>query len=120
MLVLAAPDQGPAFSVFLCQQYKLSSSCNTTYGATTYGSVLTQVFANADVSGYDGKVGACFYLRCFTGALTYSCPLCFLSDDMPGYLVELVPAPTDAPAEPHRLVRETKAKSATTAQDTKW
>ena len=57
MLALAAPDQGPAFSVFLCQQYKLSSSCNTTYGATTYGSVLTQVFANADVSGYDGKVG---------------------------------------------------------------
>jgi sphingomyelin phosphodiesterase len=55
-LSLAAPEQGPAFTVFLCQQFKLSTSCNTTYGATTYGSVLTQVFANADVSDYDGKM----------------------------------------------------------------
>ncbi|KAN0131836.1 Metallo-dependent phosphatase-like protein [Lactarius tabidus] len=56
LLSLAVPEQGPAFTVFLCQQFKLSTSCNTTYGATTYGSVLTQVFANADVSGYDGKM----------------------------------------------------------------
>ncbi|KAI0308376.1 Metallo-dependent phosphatase-like protein [Multifurca ochricompacta] len=55
-LSLAAPDQGPAFTVFLCQQFKLSSSCNTTFGATTLGPVLTQVFANADVSGYDGRM----------------------------------------------------------------
>lgn len=62
-LSLAAPDQGPAFTAFLCQQYKLSTTCNTTYGATTYGPVLTQVFANADVSGYDGKVSACSHGR---------------------------------------------------------
>ncbi|KAN0134393.1 Metallo-dependent phosphatase-like protein [Lactarius tabidus] len=55
-LSLAAPEQGPAFFVFLCQQLQLSSSCNTTYGATTYGSVLTQVLANADVAGYDGTM----------------------------------------------------------------
>ena len=55
-LSLAAPDQGPAFFVFLCQQFKLSSTCNTTFGATTFGPVLTQVLANADVTGYDGQV----------------------------------------------------------------
>ncbi|KAI9444617.1 Metallo-dependent phosphatase-like protein [Lactarius indigo] len=56
LLALSAPDQGPAFTVFLCQQYKLSTRCNTTFGATTLGPVLTQVFANADVSGYDGRM----------------------------------------------------------------
>ncbi|KAH9178518.1 Metallo-dependent phosphatase [Lactarius sanguifluus] len=56
LLALSAPDQGPAFTVFLCQQFKLSSSCNTTFGATTLGPVLTQVFANADVAGYDGRM----------------------------------------------------------------
>ncbi|KAF8274298.1 sphingomyelin phosphodiesterase [Lactarius quietus] len=55
-LSLAAPEQGPAFFVFLCQKFGLSNSCNTTYGATTYGSVLTQVFANADIAGYDGRM----------------------------------------------------------------
>ncbi|KAI0003863.1 Metallo-dependent phosphatase [Russula compacta] len=55
-LSLAAPEQGPAFAVFLCQQFKLSSTCNTTYTATTLGSVLTQVFAYADVGGYDGRL----------------------------------------------------------------
>ena len=62
LLALAAPEQGPAFFVFLCEQFKLSSTCNTTFGATTYGSVLTQVFANADIAGYDGRVGACFHV----------------------------------------------------------
>ncbi|KAI9511897.1 Metallo-dependent phosphatase [Russula earlei] len=50
------PEQGPAFFVFLCQQYSLSSACQTTYGATSYGPVLTQVLANADVQGYDGQM----------------------------------------------------------------
>jgi sphingomyelin phosphodiesterase len=55
-LSLAAPEQGPPFFVFLCQQFKLSSACNTTFSATTLGPVLTQVLANADVVGYDGQV----------------------------------------------------------------
>jgi hypothetical protein len=46
------------------------------------------------------------------------CPLLFLLDDMRKLRGELVPAPTDARAEPHRLVCETKAESATAAQDT--
>ncbi|KAI0253189.1 Metallo-dependent phosphatase-like protein [Lactifluus subvellereus] len=56
LLSLAAPEQGPAFAVFLCQQFKISNACNTTFGATTLGPVLTQVFANADVAGYDGRL----------------------------------------------------------------
>jgi sphingomyelin phosphodiesterase len=57
-LSLAAPEQGPAFFVALCQQLKLSSSCNNTFGPTTLGPVLTQVLAFANVSGYDGQVRA--------------------------------------------------------------
>ncbi|KAH9981711.1 hypothetical protein BJV74DRAFT_896690 [Russula compacta] len=49
---LSMLEQGPAFSVFICQQFKISSTCNTTYTATTLGSVLTQVFANADAEGF--------------------------------------------------------------------
>ena len=73
-LSLAAPDQGPAFFVFLCQQFKLSSTCNTTFGATTLGPVLTQVLANADVTGYDGQVTSfVFKLRPGTPS-RFSCP----------------------------------------------
>jgi len=57
-LSLAAPDQTPPFFVLLCQQFKLSSNCNNTFSATTLGSVLTQVVANANISGYDGQVRA--------------------------------------------------------------
>jgi hypothetical protein len=55
-LSLAAPEQGPPFFVFLCQQFKLTGACNTTFSRTTLGPVLTQVLANADVVGYDGQV----------------------------------------------------------------
>jgi hypothetical protein len=55
-LSLAAPEEGPAFFVFACQQFKISGACNTTFGPTTLGPVLTQVLANANVSGYDGRV----------------------------------------------------------------
>ena len=55
-LSLAAPEEGPAFFVFACEGFKISSACNTTFGPTTLGPVLTQVLANANVSGYDGQV----------------------------------------------------------------
>ena len=57
-LALAAPEQGPAFALFLCQQFQLSSTCNNTYSSTTLGPVITQVLAYANVSGYDGQVRA--------------------------------------------------------------
>ena len=58
VLALAAPEQGPAFALFLCQQFQLSSTCNNTYSSTTLGPVITQVLAYANVSGYDGQVRA--------------------------------------------------------------
>jgi sphingomyelin phosphodiesterase len=78
-LSLAAPEQAPPFFVFLCQQFKLSSSCNSTYSATTLGPVLTQVVANANISGYDGQVRAVtlepLHSMMFDGCCPYS--LCF-------------------------------------------
>jgi sphingomyelin phosphodiesterase len=68
----AAPEQGPAFAYFLCQQFKISSTCNKSYTATTLGSVFTQVFAYANISGYDGQVRAVALrhrIRCLTGVI---------------------------------------------------
>ena len=59
-LSLATPEQGPAFFVFLCQEFQLADNCDVTYGATSFGSVFTQVLANADAAGYDGTVGNTF------------------------------------------------------------
>ncbi|KAF8481747.1 Metallo-dependent phosphatase [Russula ochroleuca] len=55
-LALAAPEQGPAFAIFLCQQFQLSSTCNSTFGSTALGPVVTQVLAYANISGYDGQM----------------------------------------------------------------
>jgi len=55
-LSLAAPEQGPEFFVFLCQQLKLPFTCEKEFSVTAYGSVLTQVFAQAKVREYDGQV----------------------------------------------------------------
>jgi hypothetical protein len=118
LLALAAPEQGPAFFVFLCQQFKLSFSCNATFSATTLGPVLTQVLANADVAGHDGRVGVRSHLRRLTEALTCPSPSSLLLDDMSKLRGELVHAPTDARAEPHRLVCETETESTTAAQET--
>lgn len=59
-LVMAAPDQGPALAVRLCEYFKYSATvnCETTYGINTLASVMTQVIAAADVGGYDGQVSA--------------------------------------------------------------
>lgn len=57
---MAAPDQGPALAVRLCEYFKYSATvnCETTYGINTLASVMTQVIAAADVGGYDGQVSA--------------------------------------------------------------
>lgn len=59
-LAMAAPEQGPALAVRLCEYFKYTSTidCETTYGIYTLGSVMTQVIAAADVGGYDGQVSA--------------------------------------------------------------
>ncbi|KAL4269094.1 Metallo-dependent phosphatase [Pleurotus pulmonarius] len=54
-LALAAPKQGPALAVRLCDHFKFSSTCSTTFGPLGTGGVITQVVANADVGGLDGQ-----------------------------------------------------------------
>ena len=55
-LAMAAPDQGPALAVAICNHFKFNSDCATQYGLLGLGSVITQIVANADVGGYDGQV----------------------------------------------------------------
>jgi hypothetical protein len=55
-LALAAPEQTSAYLVLLCEALELADNCPSEFGSTTYGPVLAQVLANADVAGYDGQV----------------------------------------------------------------
>ena len=57
-LAMAAPDQGPALAVALCNHFNFNSNCATQFGLLGLGSVITQVVANADVGGLDGQVTA--------------------------------------------------------------
>ncbi|KII93956.1 hypothetical protein PLICRDRAFT_695030 [Plicaturopsis crispa FD-325 SS-3] len=54
-LALAAPHEGPALIVQMCEHFAFSSSCATTYGPLGLGNILTQVISNADAGGYDGQ-----------------------------------------------------------------
>jgi hypothetical protein len=102
-LSLAAPDQTPPFFVFLCQQFRLSSTCNSTYSATTLGPVLTQVVANANISGYDGQVRAVI-LEPLHLILTAPVRIPFALAVLPELHPKVLFASTYAPSEPHRLV----------------
>jgi hypothetical protein len=106
-LSLAAPEQTPLFFVFLCQQFKLSSNCNSTYSATTLGPVLTQVVANANISGYDGQVRA-VTLEPLHLMFDSCCPYSLVLADLPELRLEILSASTYAPSEPHRLVFQAK------------
>jgi hypothetical protein len=55
-LSLAAPEQASTYFVFLCERFGFSGNCTTAFGPRTFGPVLAQVLANADVVGYDGQV----------------------------------------------------------------
>ncbi|KAI9062952.1 sphingomyelin phosphodiesterase [Trametes sanguinea] len=54
-LALAAPEQGPAFAVRVCEHFNFNKDCATQFGIFQLGSVVTQVIANADVGGLDGQ-----------------------------------------------------------------
>lgn len=68
-LALAAPEQGPELAVFTCNAFSLSTTCEATYEGTPLGAIVTQVFANADVGGFDGQVR----MRCYI-SIFYSLP----------------------------------------------
>ena len=55
-VALAAPEQGSNMVVFLCNAFKISSTCEATYGINASGPIITQVLANADTGGFDGQV----------------------------------------------------------------
>jgi len=55
-LSLAAPEQASTYFVLLCERFSFSGNCTMAFGARTFGPVLVQVLANADVAGYDGQV----------------------------------------------------------------
>lgn len=56
MLTMAAPEQGPAFIIALCDLFEVSDDCATEFALFNLGGFVTQVFANADVGGLDGQV----------------------------------------------------------------
>ena len=55
-LAMAAPEQGPALAVRVCDFFGFNKDCATQFGVQTLGAVITQVIANADVGGLDGQV----------------------------------------------------------------
>lgn len=55
-LALAAPEEGPAFAVRVCEHFNFNKDCATQFGIFQLGSVVTQVIANSDVGGLDGQV----------------------------------------------------------------
>ncbi|RDX52009.1 sphingomyelin phosphodiesterase [Lentinus brumalis] len=55
-LAMAAPDQGPALAVRVCEHFNFNKDCATQFGILSLGSVITQVIANADVGGLDGQM----------------------------------------------------------------
>ncbi|PPQ64241.1 hypothetical protein CVT24_008644 [Panaeolus cyanescens] len=55
IVALASPSNGPQFLTEFCNTLTTSTTCNITYDVSGIGSVLTQVIANADISGYDGQ-----------------------------------------------------------------
>ncbi|KAI9511896.1 Metallo-dependent phosphatase-like protein [Russula earlei] len=90
----AAPEQGPPLLEFICQEMKLSDKCAAQFGPTSFGSVLTQVFAKADVQGYDGQ------LIC-NGFFAGSCPLPPTPPlNLTGWFAKPKPNPLPAPKMP--------------------
>jgi len=78
---LSTPSNGPAFFIEFCSTFKLSNTCNVTYGQSSgIGSVLTQVVANADVAGYDGQVCTHKIIPEQITELTYMDDLGFVSE----------------------------------------
>ncbi|KAI0330007.1 sphingomyelin phosphodiesterase [Cubamyces sp. BRFM 1775] len=55
-LAMAAPEQGPALVVQLCEHFGYKKDCTTEYGISGVGQIITQAIAHADVGGLDGQM----------------------------------------------------------------
>ncbi|KAF9062914.1 sphingomyelin phosphodiesterase [Rhodocollybia butyracea] len=92
-LFLAAPSQGPAFAIELCNVFDLTSTCSQTYGPNDMGNVVTQVYAQADVGGLDGQM----ICQNFFGV----CPLPPTTPlDLTGWFAKPKPNPLPTPKKP--------------------
>ncbi|KAF8921884.1 Metallo-dependent phosphatase-like protein [Mucidula mucida] len=90
-LALAAPEEGPALAVELCEAFEFSGTCSRDYSILALGSVITQVIANADVGGYDDDMSN-FLNLCHLPPTT---PL-----NLTGWFAKEKPNPLPAPKQP--------------------
>jgi sphingomyelin phosphodiesterase len=65
-VAMAAPSEGPALAVALCEYFNYDTNCDKTYGKFDLGNVITQVASYADVGGLDGQVGSQKSIRKFS------------------------------------------------------
>ncbi|KZT52161.1 Metallo-dependent phosphatase [Calocera cornea HHB12733] len=92
-LALASSQSVPTLAVELCNYFKISTTCEQTYGVLALGQVLAQVLAAADVAGYDGQNICNNFVSGAPCALPPPSPL-----NMTGYFAKPKPANATAPA----------------------
>ncbi|KAI0756580.1 sphingomyelin phosphodiesterase [Daedaleopsis nitida] len=93
-LAMAAPEQGPALAVRLCEHFNFNSDCATQFGILSLGSVITQVAAHADVGGLDGQM-LCSHFISGLCPLPPTTPL-----NLTGWFAKPKPNPLPAPKKP--------------------
>ncbi|KAJ3527846.1 hypothetical protein NM688_g8072 [Phlebia brevispora] len=94
MLAMAAPDQGPAWIIALCNQFHFESNCEASFSINDMGGVVTQVLANADVGGLDGQM----LCEGFFGGL---CPAALTTPlNLTGWFAKPKPNPLPPPKTP--------------------
>ncbi|KAL7285228.1 hypothetical protein ACG7TL_000322 [Trametes sanguinea] len=93
-LAMAAPEQGPAFAVRVCEHFNFNKDCATQFGIFQLGSVITQVIANADVGGLDGEMICSHFLSGLCPA-PFTTPL-----NLTNWFAKPKPNPLPAPKKP--------------------
>ncbi|KAI0654136.1 sphingomyelin phosphodiesterase [Cubamyces menziesii] len=90
-LAMAAPEQGPTLVVRLCEHFGYKKDCNTEYGISGVGQIITQAIAHADVGGLDGQM---ICARFFSGL----CPAATASPlDLSNWFAKPKPNPLPPP-----------------------
>ncbi|CAK5264824.1 unnamed protein product [Mycena citricolor] len=110
---LAAPQQGPALAVRLCEHFNFSTTCERSFGALALGGVVTQVVANANVGGYDGQVRVAL---AFAGELCVLSPAAPHTDALREFHQRTLPAAARVASESDVVVCEAEAQSAAPAE----
>jgi len=69
-------------AIFLCNAFKISSTCKATYGVDSFGPIVAQVLANVDVGGFDDQVRGIRKFKCITRLYLSYAMLRFLTDEL--------------------------------------